>query len=133
MLYTVGYQKFTLETFIAELKHHRIELLVDVRTRPYSRKPEFNRNQLQPALERAGIEYAWEGKCLGGLSGHREDCYEERLVWLLEMARSELVCIMCVEHDAKDCHRGQWIAEDVAKQGIQVKHLPAPTEVQRKL
>jgi uncharacterized protein (DUF488 family) len=132
-LYTIGYQKLTQAALIQELQLHKIDLLVDVRSKPYGRKVDFNKKRLEPALKEAGIEYAWEGKDLGGLSGQREPGYQERLKWLLQQAREKRVCVMCLEADPAKCHRGQWIAPDAEKQGVKVKHLPAPASTQLKL
>ncbi len=56
----------SLEEFIALLG--LIRLLVDVRAYPTSRRhPHFSREPLSRALADNGIEYAWQGKELGGL------------------------------------------------------------------
>lgn len=39
MIYTVGYQRHTQETLIALMDSLRIDLLIDVRSSPNSRKP----------------------------------------------------------------------------------------------
>ena len=41
--------------------HH----LLDARSRPYSRKPAFNKNRLEKVLPENGIEYSWLGDKLG--------------------------------------------------------------------
>lgn len=55
------------EDFIALLKAHAVKRLVDVRAIPRSRhNPQFNREQMGPALRRAGISYL-HMPALGGL------------------------------------------------------------------
>ena len=49
------------------LRQHGIELVVDVRSTPYSRYvPQANRENLARTLESAGIAYRWMGEPLGG-------------------------------------------------------------------
>ena len=80
-IYTIGHSTRTLEEFIALLKVHAIERLVDIRSYPASRRlpwfqgpqhppfmtdQESDRNQaLETTLPQAGIEYRWM-KALGG-------------------------------------------------------------------
>lgn len=65
-LYTIGHSTHTIEEFIALLKEHGIEHLVDVRSIPKSRHvPQFNSDIFGPALAKAGIAYA-HLKALGG-------------------------------------------------------------------
>ena len=55
-LFTLGHSTRSIDDFLALLAEHRIARLVDVRTVPRSRhNPQFNRDLLPPALERAGI------------------------------------------------------------------------------
>jgi polyphosphate kinase 2 (PPK2 family) len=45
-LFTIGYQGHAITTFCAILKAHGITMIVDVRERPFSRKPDFNKKRL---------------------------------------------------------------------------------------
>jgi uncharacterized protein (DUF488 family) len=65
-LYTIGHSTRTLQDFLSVLEAHGIETLVDIRAFPVSRRlPHFDREALQTALQRQGIEYIWK-KELGG-------------------------------------------------------------------
>ena len=65
-IHTIGHSTRTPEAFIALLRSHAIEFLVDVRRWPASRRlPHFNRAALAQSLETAGISYLWRGD-LGG-------------------------------------------------------------------
>lgn len=66
MIYSIGYQKLTLEILEETLRAHNITLLVDVRSKPYSRKVQFNRKKLEQEL---GNAYIWKGDVLGGKFG----------------------------------------------------------------
>ena len=64
---TVGHSTREQEDLIALLKAHGVKRLVDVRAIPRSRhNPQFNREQIGPALRRAGIGYL-HMPAMGGL------------------------------------------------------------------
>lgn len=54
---TIGYEGSTIEHFIAALRHAEIDVLIDVRELPLSRKKGFSKNQLAEILAKADIEY----------------------------------------------------------------------------
>src|SRR4030095_10558069 len=65
-IYTIGHSKRTIEAFIDLLNVHAIEMLIDVRRWPGSRRhPQFSREALSASLQAEGIEYLWRGD-LGG-------------------------------------------------------------------
>src|SRR5690606_12528122 len=63
-LYTIGYEGMELHSFIGTLKAYEIDVLLDVRDFPSSRKRGFSKSPLREALEAEGIEYRHE-KALG--------------------------------------------------------------------
>ena len=70
---TIGHSTRTADDFIAILRAHGVNLLVDVRTLPKSRyNPQFNIENLPTALQDAGIEYRHIRE-LGGLRHARVD------------------------------------------------------------
>ena len=72
-VFTVGHSTRSGEEFVQILKAHGVEVLVDVRTFPGSRRyPQFNRVALSESLEKAGIEYRHEPR-LGGRRAPRAD------------------------------------------------------------
>src|SRR5215467_12673016 len=65
-IHTIGHSTRTIEEFTALLKAHAIELLIDVRRWPASKRfPHFHREPLCAALAEAGIGYIWRSD-LGG-------------------------------------------------------------------
>jgi uncharacterized protein (DUF488 family) len=65
-LLTVGHSTADAAPFAELLGRAGVELLVDVRSFPGSRKfPQFGREQMQTWLPAAGVEYRWEPR-LGG-------------------------------------------------------------------
>jgi uncharacterized protein (DUF488 family) len=56
--YTIGYQSSRVEDFLAALHLARVEMLIDVRDVPLSRKRGFSKTALATFLEKHGIAYA---------------------------------------------------------------------------
>ncbi len=119
---SVGYQGRTLDEMIELLTSHEVEMLVDVRLTPISRKRGFSKTALSEALQSAGIEYVHE-PALGnpkdnrdgfrkGLASARER-YRHRLdngaatayEATIERVLSKRVALLCFEREHRECHR----------------------------
>ncbi len=73
-IWTVGHGTRPVEELAFLLETARIELLIDVRAHPGSRRhPQFNREPLESSLAAHRIGYRWEGKALGGFRKPRPD------------------------------------------------------------
>jgi len=142
-IYTIGHSTRTIEQFIALLKAHNIEELVDVRTIPKSRhNPQFGAEELPASLQQAEIAYTHIAK-LGGLRRTSKDSVN--LGWqntsfrgfadymatpefrigldeLQAIAEMKTVAIMCAEAVPWRCHRSL-IADALVVQGWQVLHI----------
>lgn len=126
---TVGTSDRTLDGFLAVLEAHGVELVVDVRSWPASRRhPQFARASLEPALAARGLAYEWLGRELGGL---RQEGYEAHmdselfaagLVRLIELATTRRAAVCCAERDPEHCHR-RHIADVLVHRGWRVVHL----------
>jgi uncharacterized protein (DUF488 family) len=124
VLWTIGYEGRSLESFVSTLLKNRVEILVDVREQARSRKKGFAKSALSSALEAAGIQYVHFPQ-LGTSSAHRE-CYrsgefdleqylgiytlcvgeqQEALDELDALIKEKRCCLLCVEADHKQCHR----------------------------
>jgi ATP-dependent DNA helicase RecQ len=119
VIYSIGYQKLDQKRLIEILKAHRVEVLVDVRSRPYGRIPVFNRNAMERWLPEAGIGYLWKGDILGGFA----PIEDEAIRWLADFGRERTVCIMCMEADPEKCHRKTEIGRRIEAYGDRVEHL----------
>jgi len=121
-VYSIGYHGKSWKGFMQLLNDHNISLLLDVRTIPRSKyNPAFNHDNLKIKL---GSRYQWAGKCLGGKTGKRQNCYDQALRELAARSRLGRICIMCMEANPNKCHRSLWIAKDLQEQyGITVQHL----------
>lgn len=57
VLFTFGYEGLTIDGFISRLKDARVNLIVDVRELPLSRKKGFSKSAFREHLAAAGIGY----------------------------------------------------------------------------
>ncbi len=73
-LYTIGHSTRALDELVNALKAHAIEVLVDIRSLPMSRRlPHFNRESLQTSLPVVGIKYVWMKEVGGRRKKIRDD------------------------------------------------------------
>lgn len=124
MLATIGYEKASLDDFVATLICSDVEVLVDVRDRAQSRRPGFSKSALSEAVKDAGIEYIHLRELgdpkAGREAARRGDVQEFRMIYLgvletqeakdammfLEkLAQQKRICLMCFERNQKECHR----------------------------
>lgn len=143
-LLTVGHGTASREEFAALLKRARIQLIVDVRSVPGSRRhPQFGRRELEEWIPSEGIRYSWEPE-LGGFRrpaadsrnvalrhpsfrGYADymasDQFRPALQRVLADAAQHRVAIMCAETLWYRCHR-RLIADAAAVLcGATVLHL----------
>lgn len=140
-VFTIGHSNHPLEKFLNLLAAHQINAVADVRSSPFSRvNPQYNREQLQGALQHAGVRYVFLGKELGARSDDSA-CYDndkvqyQRLAQtkqfqnglerVIEGAKSYRIALMCAEKDPLQCHRTILVARELARRGIQVRHVLA--------
>ena len=130
----MGHGARSAVAFVSLLQQVRIDLLVDVRAYPASRRhPHFARDPLSRSLAAAGIAYDWQGAALGGMRprgylAHLQTPEFERAARsLVSLAAERRVCIMCAETDPVDCHRSH-ISDWLVGHGERVLHLIAENE-----
>jgi uncharacterized protein (DUF488 family) len=143
---TIGHGTRPLEELVQTLSEAEVRTLVDVRRFPGSRRnPQFARETLAAAVERAGIDYRHAAALGGRLANEpgeeRFGCvrtaafrsYAARMTttaWqdalAAELGRPE-PCFLCSETLPWRCHR-HLIAELLAARGHDVVHLVAPGE-----
>jgi uncharacterized protein (DUF488 family) len=140
---TVGHSNRSIEAFLALLRAHAVNLLVDVRTMPRSRhNPQFNRDALPPVLVLAGIEYlhmpglgglrhprpdssntGWRNASFRGYADYMETPeFEGNLAELQRAANGRNTAIMCAEAVPWRCHRSL-IADALTVRGVPVGHI----------
>ena len=142
-IWTVGHSTRSSEEFVQILRAHEIEVLVDVRTYPGSRRyPQFNKEALAESLREAGIEYqheprlggrrrprpdshnsAWRNEQFRGYADYMEtEEFKNGVRELLELASSKRVAVMCAEAVWWRCHRSL-IADYLKAEGHEVIHI----------
>ena len=139
-LLTVGHSNHSLEHFRGLLGCFDVDVLVDVRSHPYSRfAAHFNREVLAAAVRASGRKYLFLGRELGGrpegdefyddeghvLYGHvsRSALFKSGLERLERGLRAHRVAVMCSEEDPSDCHRRLLVARVLLERGISVHHV----------
>ena len=128
-VWTIGHSNRSLAEFLDLLKLYNVELVVDVRRWPTSKKfPHFAFAALADPLREAGIELVWLGDLLGG---YRKGGYEaytgtpdfQRGLELLEQrAAFRRTAVMCAELLYFRCHR-RFIADALVRRGWRVIHV----------
>lgn len=119
-LFSIGYQEMqTANELLLILMENKIDVLVDVRSKPFSRKKAFNKNSLSVYLPDNGIDYAWKGDTLGGFSEIGESAIQKLAKW----QEGKRACLMCMEADPDHCHRKNEIAKRLEAYGVGVTHL----------
>lgn len=133
MLYTIGHSNHTSEALQALLAAHRIEVVADVRSAPYSKySPQFNRETLAGHLGR--VRYAFMGDSLGGRpagreyydeAGHvlygplsRSPAFLRGLEQLEKNAEKFVIALLCSEADPAACHRFLLITRCLRQRGF---------------
>lgn len=146
LILTIGHSNHSIAEFIALLKSHGVQRLIDVRTIPRSRhNPQFNREALAASLRCARIAYTHLPK-LGGLRHTRRDSvntgwqnssfrgyadymqtpeFAAALARLEKLSHSKLCAIMCAEAVPWRCHRSL-VADALTVRGHPVEHIMTP-------
>lgn len=123
VVYTIGHSNRNISDFIFILKKFEINLLIDIRTYPYSKYvSDYNKENLFRSLKGNNIEYLYRGDTLGGLHPEgfgryrKTQKYIDALYELLReiLMSNKTVALMCSEKDYNNCHR-RFISEDLEK------------------
>jgi Uncharacterized conserved protein len=143
-VFTIGYATHTPASLLEKLRAAGVEVLIDVRELPLSRRPGFSKGPLANAATAAGVEYR-HFKSLGVPSALRNrrkageldgpaymEAYRKMLKRqpevlndALEVVKARPCCLLCLEAEPAECHRSI-VAEElgrVSPAGITVEHL----------
>jgi uncharacterized protein (DUF488 family) len=145
-IFSVGHGARSAEAFVEVLHDAHVRRLVDVRTKPGSRRhPQFGQAALEATLDDARIAYRWE-KDLGGFRVARPDSphtalpvegfrgyadhmetetFARALARLADDGEREPTAFMCAETLWTNCHR-RMIADALTVVGWDVTHLIEP-------
>lgn len=147
-VFTIGYEGASLPDFIATLDLAGIDVLLDVREIPISRRRGFSKSSLAEALGAAGVAYRHERR-LGspGTLRHRLHAdgnyatffrdfrryLKTQDALLIELAEnlSGNVALMCYERAPETCHRSVVAEAFSALLDLSPKHLGVPLDAAR--
>lgn len=139
LIHTIGHSNHSGDSFFAYLSMHKIDTLIDVRTRPRSRYRQFNQNILSSTVANMSMEYLYMGDELGG-HPEQEALYDttghlvyERVAYtrefrkgiqeLIRLAAKRKLALMCAEGDPMKCHRHPLLARSLIEKGVQILHI----------
>lgn len=154
--YTLGHSTRESDELVSLIHHYGVELLVDVRAFPRSRRnPQFNKERLRYFLSPYGIAYKWMGKRLGGYRKKSEGLgknspnkgwktegfrvyadymltsrFQEAARKLMELVMEKRLALMCAEKLYWRCHR-RLISDYLVSQGYEVWHIVNQDQLQK--
>lgn len=142
-VYTIGHSTKSIEDFVHVLEQYTIQKVVDVRTVPRSRhNPQFNRDILLKSLASYHIEYehipglggfrhpkpdsvntGWRNASFRGFADYMQTAeFVKYLDYLIQLAKQNLMVIMCAESVPWRCHRSL-ISDALTLRNIEVIHI----------
>lgn len=142
-VWTIGHSTHSLEEFVAMLHSFNIELVVDIRSFPGSRKfPQFNKEALEVSLPENNIQYThlkklggrrkvnpetknttWRNDAFRGYADYMEtDSFAEGIKELTEIAQQQRTAYMCSEAVWWRCHRSM-VSDYLKTKGWNVQHI----------
>ncbi|MDR3751957.1 MAG: DUF488 domain-containing protein [Terracidiphilus sp.] len=138
--FTIGHSNHAIEVWLALLRQHRVEVVVDARSSPFSKYvPQFDRELMQRSLEEAGIRYLFLGAELGGRPANpayydakgrvlysrlREDAHFQAAIVRLETGMERFrVALVCGEENPAHCHRRLLIGRVLTERGHTMLHI----------
>jgi uncharacterized protein (DUF488 family) len=150
-IWTIGHSTRGIDEFISLLEENQINLLVDVRAFPGSKRyPQFNKEALAESLNECGIRYehfpelggkrkskpgsrntAWRNASFRGYADYMEtEQFQKGIARLLEFAADAgATAIMCAEAVWWRCHRSL-IADYLKVRGVEVLHILGANKVE---
>ena len=139
LLWTIGHGNLDQTSLLETLRSAQIEVLVDVRSLPWSRRnPQFNQVALTAACQAEGIRYEWL-ESLGGKPKNRDfwiedgvpdyprmaaaPAFNEGIDAVVHLAASSRVALLCSEVRPENCHRNMLLTPPIVARGVIVEHL----------
>jgi uncharacterized protein (DUF488 family) len=115
---SIGYERRTPDDLVSSLVKHGVQMVLDVRLVPVSRKRGFSKRTLASRLSDAGIGYTHIGLAGNPFKDQKADlgqCLDNYRVYLrgnpsvvrqvADVAAKVPVAVLCYERDAMQCHR----------------------------
>jgi uncharacterized protein (DUF488 family) len=148
-IWTIGHSTRPIDEFVALLRAHDIQLLVDIRTFPGSRRyPHFNKESLAITLQSNGIGYehmiglggrrkplkdsvnvGWRHPSFRGYADYMQtDEFRKQITQLEAAAAGRRTAFMCSEGPWWKCHRSL-VSDFLKVRGWKVLHIMAKDRV----
>ena len=146
-IFTIGHSNLEIKSFIKLLKGNCVDVIVDVRSKPYSRyAPQFNKNNIQATIETNNMKYLFLGKELGG-KPESPDYYDTRgyvlyskiadsipfkegIKRLLKGIKEYRIALMCSEENPANCHRMLLIGRVLVDNEVKTLHIRSDARIQ---
>lgn len=139
-IHTIGHSNTDIAEFIGKLTLHNIDLLIDIRSAPYSQfTPQFNQETVKKACINNNIDYLFLGHYLGGKPSDasvidnklhidykelsKKDYFLHGIDQLLSLCAKHQLCLMCAEGRPDKCHRHLLVAPALEKEGVEILHI----------
>ena len=139
-IFTIGHSTHQSDWFVSLIKRHEIEVLVDIRSHPFSQRvPHFDLDAIRESVRGAGIRYVYLGRELGGRPADTNLYDQDGRVLYGKVAETPLfqtgierlekgvrryrVALMCSEEDPSGCHRRLLVGRVLAGLGILSSHI----------
>lgn len=145
-IFSIGHSNHSLDKFLSLLESSKINMVVDVRSAPFSRMfPQFNQDTLKKSLGENLIGYLFLGDQIGGRSNDPEDYLDGQVLYkalaqkegfktgierLKEGSAKYRIALMCSEKEPLDCHRTLLVSQALASRDIPVGHIHADGTVE---
>jgi len=148
VIYSIGHSNHTEELFISLLQKHKADLVLDVRSSPYSQRfPQFNREVISKTLLPHRIDYQFFGEWFG--ARQPDKAYYTSARWLnyilftkslifkegvnrldTVLQNGKTPALMCAEKDPFDCHRAIMVCRALSLMGYEIRHILADGSIQ---
>lgn len=143
-IYSLGYEKRSIEEFVDLLKVSKVDILIDVREKAWSHKKWFCKTNFRWALQQADIEYVHIPQAGNPKSLRKTSLSSDRVlieykkylqkthsglmelsnILLIAKYENKSVCLTCFEKDVNCCHRSILVDELIGmKIKVVVNHL----------
>lgn len=140
-IYTIGCSNRTSEEFIAVLKKYNIQVIVDVRSVPYSSiSPQFNQESLKKTLNNNNITYLSFANEFGARRNENTvytnnsvdfskvfqlDIFKNGIDRIINgLGKGYVILLMCTEYNPIDCHRFSMVSRAFSKiPNISIIHI----------
>lgn len=140
-LFTVGHSTHPVDLFLSILKDCKINVVVDVRSVPYSQfADQYNEDKIKPFLRKNSIYYISMGNLLGARYKNSSLLFDDGKVSFNEVTKTKSfndgikrindgllrgynIALMCSEKNPLECHRFSLISRFLDEHGYEVEHI----------